>query len=338
MNNISNNKIVKNVLITGGAGYIGSHVTETLLKKNKKVFLVDNLSTGHKKLINKKAKFFKLDIANKRGIKKIIEKYKIDSIIHLAAHLIIGEGQKKPKKYYKNNVLGTKKLLEACKNSTVKNFIFSSTAAIYKEGQYKVSENSIIKPKSVYGKTKIKAERLIMSYAKKNKINYGILRYFNIAGASPSGKIGLINKKSDHLFKNFSSEIMKKRPKLKIYGSDYNTTDGSCIRDFIHVSDIAQIHYLILEKINKLKISKILNCGYNKGASVLKVAKEFKKQSSKKVSIVFTKRRKDDLIKIIATNNKLKNFVKWTPKFDNLSKIVKSCIIWERKIRLDEKL
>ena len=333
MNNNSNNKIVKNVLITGGAGYIGSHVTETLLKKNKKVFLVDNLSTGHKKLINKKAKFFKLDIANKRGIKKIIEKYKIDSIIHLAAHLIIGEGQKKPKKYYKNNVLGTKKLLEACKNSTVKNFIFSSTAAIYKEGQYKVSENSMIKPKSVYGKTKIKAENLIINFAKKNKINYGILRYFNIAGASPSGKIGLINKKSDHLFKNFSSEIMKKRPKLKIYGSDYKTKDGSCIRDFIHVSDIAQIHYLILEKINKLKISKILNCGYNKGISVLEVAKEFKKQSSKKVNIIFTKRRKDDLIKIIASNKKLKNFVKWRPKFDNLSKIVKSCIIWERKIR-----
>ena len=333
MNNNSNNKIVKNVLITGGAGYIGSHVTETLLKKNKKVFLVDNLSTGHKKLINKKAKFFKLDIANKHGIKKIIEKYKIDSIIHLAAHLIIGEGQKKPKKYYKNNVLGTKKLLEACKNSTVKNFIFSSTAAIYKEGQYKVSENSMIKPKSVYGKTKIKAENLIINFAKKNKINYGILRYFNIAGASPSGKIGLINKKSDHLFKNFSSEIMKKRPKLKIYGSDYKTKDGSCIRDFIHVSDIAQIHYLILEKINKLKISKILNCGYNKGISVLEVAKEFKKQSSKKVNIIFTKRRKDDLIKIIASNKKLKNFVKWRPKFDNLSKIVKSCIIWERKIR-----
>ena len=333
MNNNSNNKIVKNVLITGGAGYIGSHVTETLLKKNKKVFLVDNLSTGHKKLINKKAKFFKLDIANKHGITKIIEKYKIDSIIHLAAHLIIGEGQKKPKKYYKNNVLGTKKLMEACKNSTVKNFIFSSTAAIYKEGQYKVSENSMIKPKSVYGKTKIKAENLIINFAKKNKINYGILRYFNIAGASPSGKIGLINKKSDHLFKNFSSEIMKKRPKLKIYGSDYKTKDGSCIRDFIHVSDIAQIHYLILEKINKLKISKVLNCGYNKGISVLEVAKEFKKQSSKKVNIIFTKRRKDDLIKIIASNKKLKNFVKWRPKFDNLSKIVKSCIIWERKIR-----
>jgi UDP-glucose 4-epimerase len=159
--------MVKNVLITGGAGYIGSHVTEILLKKYKKVFLVDNLSTGHRKLINKKAKFFKIDIHNKKKIKKIIEKHNIDSVIHLAANLIIGEGQKKPKKYYKNNVLGTKKLLDSCKNTTVKNFVFSSTAAIYKEGQYKVSEKSIIKPKSIYGKTKIKAEDEIKNFAKK---------------------------------------------------------------------------------------------------------------------------------------------------------------------------
>ena len=332
MNNNSINKIVKNVLITGGAGYIGSHVTETLLKKNKKVFLVDNLSTGHKKLINKKAKFFKLDIANKHGIKKIIEKYKIDSIIHLAAHLIIGEGQKKPKNYYKNNVLGTKKLIAACTSSSVKNFIFSSSAAIYKEGQYKVSENSIIKPKSVYGKTKIKAENLIINFAKRNKINYGILRYFNIAGASPSGKIGLINKKSDNLFKNFSSEIIKKRPKLMIYGNDYKTKDGSCVRDFIHVYDIAEIHYLILEKINKLKISKVLNCGYNKGNSVLDVANEFKRQSLRKVEIVYSKRRTNDLVKIIASNNRLIRFINWIPKFNNLGKIVKSCINWEIKL------
>ena len=215
--------MVKNILITGGAGYIGSHIAEILLKKRKKVFLIDNLSTGHRKLINKKAKFFKLDIHNKNNVKKIIEKYHIDSIIHLAANLIIGEGQKKPKKYYKNNVLGTKKLLDASRKTNVKNFIFSSTAAIYKEGQYKVSESSIKKPKSVYGKTKIKAEKIITSFAKKNNINYGILRYFNIAGSSPSGKIGLINKKSDHLFKNFSIEVMKKKPMLKIYGVDYNS-------------------------------------------------------------------------------------------------------------------
>ena len=159
--------MVKNILITGGAGYIGSHVTEILLKKRKKVFLIDNLSTGHRKLINKKAKFFKLDIHNKKKIKKVIEKYKIDSVIHLAANLIIRESQKKPKKYYKNNVLGTKKILEACVNTTIKNIIFSSTAAIYKEGQYKVSEKSVIKPKSVYGKTKIQAESLIKNFAKK---------------------------------------------------------------------------------------------------------------------------------------------------------------------------
>ena len=325
--------MAKNILITGGAGYIGSHITEVLLKKKKKVFLLDNLSTGHRKLINKNAKFFKLDILKTKKVKKILNKHKIDSIIHLAANLIIGEGQKKPKKYYRNNVLGTKKLLEACKNTMVKNSIFSSTAAIYKEGQYKVSEKSIVKPKSIYGKTKIKAENLIISFANKNKINYGILRYFNIAGASSSGKIGLINKKNDNLFKNYSSELMKKRPKLMIYGADYKTKDGSCVRDFIHVSDIAEIHYLILEKINKLKISKILNCGYNKGTSVLEVAKEFKKQSLKKVNIVFTKRRKDDLIKIIASNNRLKNFINWSPKFNNLNKIVKSCIIWEKKNR-----
>jgi UDP-glucose 4-epimerase len=325
--------MVKNILITGGAGYIGSHVTEILLNKNKKVFLIDNLSTGHRKLINLKANFFKVDINHKQKVRKIIQKYKIDSIIHLAANLIIGEGQKKPKKYYKNNVLGTKKLLDACKQTTVKNFIFSSTAAVYKEGQYKVSENSIIKPKSVYGKTKIKAEKIIKSFAKKNKINYGILRYFNIAGSSPSGKIGLINKKSDHLFKNFSIEVMKKKPMLKIYGVDYKTKDGSCIRDFIHVSDIAEIHYLILEKIDKINISKVLNCGYNKGTSVLEVANEFKKQSSKKVNITYTNRRNNDLIKIIASNDRLKKFIKWKPKFNNLRKIVNSCIVWEKKIR-----
>ena len=328
--------MVRNILITGGAGYIGSHVTEILLKKYKKVFLLDNLSTGHRKLINKKAQFFKLDIHRKDKVREIIKKNKIDSIIHLAANLIIGEGQRKPKKYYKNNVLGTKNLLEACKDTTVKNFIFSSTAAIYKEGQYKVTEKSIIKPKSIYGKTKIKAENLIRNFAKKNKINYGILRYFNIAGSSPSGRIGLVNKNSDHLFKNYSIEILKKKPKLKIYGTNYKTKDGSCIRDFIHVSDIAEIHYLVLEKINKLNISKILNCGYNQGTSVLQVAKEFKRQSSKQVNIIETKRRSNDLIKIIAANNNLKKFINWKPKFNNLGKIVKSCIVWEKKIKQNE--
>jgi len=322
--------MVKNILITGGAGYIGSHISELLIKKNKNIFLIDNLSTGHRKLIHKKAKFFKIDISDEKKISNIIKKNDIDSIIHLAANLIIGEGQKNPKKYYKNNVDGTKKLLKACKGKNVKNIIFSSTAAIYKEGQYQVTENSKIKPKSVYGKTKMQAEKLIKNFSKKNRLNYGILRYFNIAGASTSGKIGLINKNSDHLFKNFSMEVMKRKPKLRVYGTDYKTKDGSCIRDFIHVSDIAEIHYLVLEKLNKLNVSKIFNCGYNKGTSVLEVANEFKKQSSKKVSIIKTNKRMNDLVKIIASNKKLIKFIKWKPKYNDLAKIVKSCIDWEK--------
>ena len=322
--------MIKNILITGGAGYIGSHISEVLIRNKKKIFIIDNLSTGYRRLINKKAKFFKIDILKNKKVREIIIKNEIDSVIHLAANLIIGEGEKYPKKYFKNNVLGTKNLLKSCENTGVKNLVFSSTAAVYKDGQYKVNENSIIKPKSVYGKTKIKAEKIIKQFCKRNKINYCILRYFNIAGSSPSGKIGLINK-SDHLFKNFSREIIKKRPILKIYGDNYDTKDGSCIRDFIHVSDIAEIHYKVLEKINNLNNSKILNCGYNKGISVLEVAKVFKKQTSKKVEILVSKRRKGDLVKIIASNKKLKKFIKWKPKFNNLNTIVKSCINWEKR-------
>ena len=322
--------MIKNILITGGAGYIGSHISEVLIRNKKKIFIIDNLSTGYRRLINKKAKFFKIDILKNKKVREIIIKNEIDSVIHLAANLIIGEGEKYPKKYFKNNVLGTKNLLKSCENTGVKNLVFSSTAAVYKDGQYKVNENSIIKPKSVYGKTKIEAEKIIKRFCKRNKINYCILRYFNIAGSSPSGKIGLINK-SDHLFKNFSREIIKKRPILKIYGDNYDTKDGSCIRDFIHVSDIAEIHYKVLEKINNLNNSKILNCGYNKGISVLEVAKVFKNQSSKKVEILVSKRRKGDLVKIIASNRKLKKFIKWKPRFNNLNTIVKSCISWEKR-------
>ena len=323
--------MIKNILVTGGAGYIGSHIIEILIKKRKNIFIVDNLTTGHKRLVNKKAKFFKLNILKTNELKQIIIKYNIDSIIHLAANLVIGEGEKRPKQYFKTNVTGTKSVLNALKGTKVKNFLFSSTAAIYKDGNYRVTENSQIKPKSIYGKTKVKAENLIRFNCKKIKINYGILRYFNIAGASPTGKIGLLNK-SDNLFKNFSNQIVKKNPVLKIYGTDYKTKDGSCIRDFIHVYDIAEIHLKVLEKINRLNVSKILNCGYDKGVSVLEVAREFKNQSFKNVKILRTNRRKKDIVKIIASNNKLKNFINWRPKYNSLNKIVKSCLNWERKI------
>ena len=223
-------------------------------------------------------------------------------------------------------------MLKAIKNTEVKNLLFSSTAAVYKDGFYRVSEKSPIKPKSVYGKTKLQSEKIIQKHCKKFKINFAILRYFNIVGASSSGKIGLINT-SDHLFKNFSTQIIKKKPKLKIYGANYDTKDGSCIRDFIHVSDIADIHDKVLKKIDILKKSVILNCGYNKGISVIQVAKEFQRQTNRKIKIIFKPKRSGDLGKIIASNTKLKKFIRWKPKFNKLNIIVKSCIKWEKNFK-----
>ena len=319
----------KNILITGGAGYIGAHIAEILINDKKKVFLLDNLSTGHKKLINRKTKFFLSDIRKINKTREIVKKYKIDSIIHLAAALSVGESQKKPKKYESINVEGTKKILEAIKTSNVRNFIFSSTCAVYQDGLSKVSESSKLKPSSVYGKTKLKGEKIIKNFCKKNKINYGILRYFNVAGASQSGKIGQINK-GDQLFKNLSVELQKKKPIFKIYGGNYDTEDGTCIRDYIHVVDIANIHLKVLKKICKKK-SIILNCGYSRGVSVNEVIESFKKNTKKKIKIKTIKKRKGDMAKIISDTSKLKSFIKWKPKFNNLDMIVKSCINWENK-------
>ena len=322
---------MKNILITGGAGYIGAHVAEILSQKKINIFIVDNLSTGFKKLLNKKAHFTNLNILNTSKLKKIIIENKIDSIIHLAGSLSIGVGEKNPKFYYKNNVLGTQSLLKACNKSLVKNFIFSSTAAVYKEGKKIVNEKSKVNPKSVYGKTKLLAEKQIILKCKKMKINYGILRYFNVCGASPSGKIGIISK-GDHLFKNISVAATKKKPIIKIYGNDYNTPDGTAIRDFIHVSDLAEVHYRVLNAISKSKQSKVLNCGYSRGLSVKQVVNEFRNQINKPFQIKFKNRRPGDMEMLIANNTILKKLINWKPKYNNLTTIVRSCIRWEKKI------
>jgi UDP-glucose 4-epimerase len=320
---------MKNILVTGGAGYIGSHIVEQLVKKNfLNIFIVDDLSTGHKRLISKKANFIKANINKTQLIKKIILKNKIDTIIHLAAKTIVTESEKKPKLYYNVNVLGTRSLLNAAKNSSVKNFLFSSTAAVYGSKIRFVNENSRTLPDSVYGKTKLQAENLVKKEFKKN---YIILRYFNVVGASPSKKIGLINKYGQ-LFKNFAVEILKKKPKLNVYGNDYNTADGTCIRDFIHVSDLADIHLKVLFKVSKNDKSTILNCGYGKGFSVLEVVNNFKKFSKNKVLVKFEKRRKAEIVESVANVIKLKKYIKWRPKFFNLSRMIKNSIDWEKKL------
>lgn len=320
-----------NILVTGGAGYIGSHIIELLVKKKFKVFIYDNLVTGYKKLINKKAVFIKGDIKNSKLLIKTINDNNINSIIHLAGYLNISEGQKNKKKYYKNNVIGTLNLVKACKNSTVKNIIFSSSCSIYGNIKGSVSEKNIPKPKSYYAFTKYKSEEIIKKYGKKFNFKYGILRYFNVAGASPSGKIGEIEKSYGHLIKNLAIQSTKLRPKVDIFGNNYNTKDGTCIRDYIHVSDLADIHILALKKISSSKKSLILNCGYGKGYSVKEIVEIFKK-IKKGVIVKYKKKRIGDVAQIYSDNSKLKKILKWKPKFNNIQTILKSAINWEKKL------
>ena len=324
----------KNILVTGGAGYIGSHIVEQLIKNKEKVIILDNLVTGYKKLINKKAKFIKADIKNKSKITKIIKDYNISSIIHLAAYLNVSEAEKNKKKYYQNNITGTKNLLEASKNTNVKNIIFSSSCSIYGNVKGSVDEKRKPNPQGYYGFTKYKGEELVKKLSVKYKFKYGILRYFNVAGASSSGKIGEIEKSHGHLIKNIAIESLKKNPQIKIFGSDYKTKDGTCIRDYVHVSDLADIHIKGLKYLKDNQKSFILNCGYGKGYSVQQIVNIFKK-IKKNVEVQYQKRRPGDITQVYANNKKFKKILMWRPKYNNIKLIIKSAIKWEKKLNKD---
>ena len=325
-----------NILVTGGAGYIGSHIIELLVKKKtNKVIVLDNLSTGNKILINKKSEFFKGDINNKKLIIKLINKFNIDTIIHLAASLNVSEAQKNKKKYYKNNVTGTNNLLLSCKNTTVKNIIFSSSCSIYGNIKGSVNERKKPNPQGYYAFTKFKGEELIKKYAFKFNYNFGILRYFNVAGASPSGKIGEIETSHGHLIKNIAIQSMNNKPRLNIYGDNYNTEDGTCVRDYIHVADLADVHLKGINYLKKNKKSFTLNCGYGKGYSVLQIANKFKK-IKKNTQINFMNRRPGDIAQVYSDTKKFKKLLNWNPRHNNINKIIKSAIIWEKKLKTNK--
>jgi UDP-glucose 4-epimerase len=321
----------ENILVTGGAGYIGSHIVELLIKTKSNIIIIDNLVTGHKKLLNKKAKFIKVDIKNKTLITKIINDYEISSIIHLAGSLNVSEAEKNKKKYYKNNVEGTLNLVKACKNSFVKNIIFSSSCSVYGNVKGSVNEKMKPNPQSYYALTKYKAEEIIKKFSKKYNYKYGILRYFNVAGASPSGKIGEIETSHGHLIKNIAIQSLKKKPVISIYGNDYKTKDGTCVRDYIHVSDLATIHIMALKYINKNSKSLILNCGYGKPYSVLDIANIFKIKK-KNTQIRFKKRRPGDIAEVYSNTKKINKILKLKVKYDNLENILDSAYKWEKKI------
>ena len=318
---------IENILITGGAGYIGSHIVERLVKK-KNIIILDNLITGYKRLINKKAKFINGDIKDKKKLIKIIKDNKIDTIIHLAAFLNVKESEKNKKKYYNNNINGTLNLIHACKDLTVKNIVFSSSCSVYGNVKGPVNEKKRLNPQNYYAYTKLKSEEIIKKFSKKYKYRYGILRYFNVAGASPSGKIGEIETSHGHLIKNIAIQSLKLKPVISIYGNDYITKDGTCIRDYIHVSDLVDIHIKTLKYINTKSKSLVLNCGYGKGYSVLDIIKIFK-ETNKNLIVKYKSRRMGDVDKVYADVKKIKSILRWKPKYNNIRKIIKSSIKWE---------
>ena len=321
-----------NILVTGGAGYIGSHIVEQLVKNKKnKILIYDNLSTGRKMLVNKKAKFIKGDIKNIKLLKKIIINFNIQAIIHLAGCLNISESEKDKKKYYKNNFIGSKNLVLACEKTNIKYFIFSSTCSVYGNVKGSVSEKKKANPKNYYAFTKYKCEELIKKYSSRFKYKYAILRYFNVAGASNSGKLGEVEKSHGHLVKNLAIQSLRKNPIVKIYGDNYKTKDGTCVRDYIHVSDLANIHIKSLNYVKNKKKSILLNCGYGVGYSVKEIVNIYKKLKNN-VRIQFKKRRPGDIAEVYSNTNKFNKLLKWKPRNNNIKKIISSAINWERKI------
>lgn len=318
-----------NILITGGAGYIGRQIINLIDKKKFNIVVVDNLNTTKKNYLPKNIKVEKINILNKKKLEKLFSIYNFDGVIHLAAKCVVSESQKYPDIYYETNIIGTKNIIRYSKKFKVKHFIFSSSCSIYGNSDGIVKENNKKKPVSYYGKTKLIGENLIKRSFKNTKIKFVILRYFNVVGADLKNKIGEIGDK-DRLFNNISKKIINKNFKINIYGNDYKTKDGTCIRDYMHVYDLARIHLICLKKFKHIKKSLELNCSYGKGYSVLDIVKSFEKIAKRKINLIYKERRNGDTEKVIASNKKLNQFIKWKPKYNKLDSMVSTTFLWNK--------
>ena len=320
------------ILLTGGAGYIGSQVANLLIDQGHKVTIIDSLVTGHLRLVPKRAKFIKSDIANRNKIQILLKKTNFDVVVHFAGLIKVDESVKKPKKYYSYNFSKAKIFLDTCIKNGLKNIVFSSTASIYGNSKKsKLKESAKKNPLNPYAKSKLKLENYLITNIKQKKINCIILRYFNVAGSDIKLRTGLIDKKSTHLIKVVCEVASKKRKILTINGDNYNTKDGTPVRDFIHVVDLARIHLMMIKHLIKTKKSGIYNCGYGDGYSVLDIIKSVNKILKHNINTKIGPKRKGDAPKVIADITKLKKDFKWKPKFRNIDFIIKSSLSWEKK-------
>ncbi|MDD2384952.1 MAG: UDP-glucose 4-epimerase GalE [Sulfurospirillaceae bacterium] len=332
------------ILITGGAGYIGAHVAKQLLEQGEEILIVDNLSTGSRKTLEtlqsiKPFKFIELDLCDFPKVAALLHAESIETILHFAASIVVPESVQNPLKYYMNNTVNTTNLIHCALENGVKQFIFSSTAAVYGEPlvvpKSGIDENFETKPINPYGMSKLMSERVIQDVALANpEFKYVIFRYFNVAGAdmgSVSPRIGQSFPIATHLIKIASECATGKRTKMSIFGDDYATSDGTCVRDYIHVDDLASAHIQAIEYL-KNNPSDIFNIGYGRGYSVKEVIQTLKELTCKDFPVEIAPRREGDPASLISNNAKIIRQMKWTPRYNNLKFICKSAYEWEKKL------
>jgi len=318
------------VLVTGGAGYIGSHMVKLLVEKGHEVLTFDNLSNGHEwAVINRRLVVG--DLLNYKQIEDVLLDFKPDTVMHFSAKVVVPESVKKPLLYYENNFYGTLNLLQAMKRAKVEYLIFSSTAAVYGiPERVPVRETDPTNPISPYGWSKLFSEQAIKDFGRAEGIKYGILRYFNVAGADPEEKIGQVSKNPTHLILRALKTAKGELPYIEVYGTDYPTHDGTGIRDYIHVMDLCQAHLDVLDYLMNGGESDVFNVGYGRGYSVLEVIETVKKVTGIDFKVVYEDRRPGDPPQVVADATKLKTLVGWTPKYDDLEFIIKTAWNWER--------
>lgn len=319
------------VMVTGGAGYIGSHMVLALADAGEDVVVVDNLSTGFDWAIDTRAAFAQGDAGDIECVSKTIAEHAVTEIIHFAGSIIVPESVENPLKYYANNTATTRNLLEAAVTSGIKHVVFSSTAAVYgMVGLEPVGEEHALSPVSPYGRSKLMSELMLADVAAAHPITYGALRYFNVAGADPDGRSGQSTPQATHLIKVAAQTALGQREQMSLFGTDYETPDGTCLRDYIHVSDLVSAHALLLRYLRAGGQSTTLNCGYGQGYSVRQVIDVVREVSGVDFKVEEQGRRPGDPAAIVARADKVRALLDWSPAHDDLKEIVASALAWEK--------
>ena len=317
------------ILVLGGAGYIGSHTVYELIDSGADVVVADNLETGHKEAVHPQARFYQGDIRDRAFLDGLFEKEKIDGVIHFAANSQVGESMVKPLKYYDNNLCGTKVLLESMVAHGIDKIVFSSTAATYGEPEnIPILETDPTHPTNTYGETKLSMERMFHWVGQAHGLRYVSLRYFNACGAHKSGKIGEDHHPESHLIPLILQVPLGKRESVSIFGTDYDTRDGTCVRDYIHVTDLAQAHILAMEYLKNGGESNIFNLGNGVGFTVKEVIDCARAVTGKPIAAVETGRRTGDPAQLVASSEKAKTILGWKPQYDDLETILQSAWQW----------